>query len=161
MSKKMTVVAVLVASAVCSFSLVRPSVARSAIRTVAGQGCRQRALTATDGVASPNEFICSLTLDPQFPLSALSGVYADFVLERGTPAESSNGGMAALVKYSYTGTEYVDVVQYSPVPTATRIDQWIPASQVKLNASDWDYLEVDVMNVHLDTFMGVAMVNDL
>jgi hypothetical protein len=121
-------VTLFLAAAAIPMIIAAPRVAKSAVRTVSGQGG-----ACVYGSMTPIEvYSCSFTVGTDFPTAALNGIFVDFSLSTSAPVTVS------LIKSSYTGSLYDD--NNTITAAAGPNNRYVTAANVKQNPSQYDYV---------------------
>lgn len=145
LTKTISTISILVASAATSFVAITPGEALSQIFTIARLGCRHTNSTddTYDGTWS-----CSVQTSDALRTSNLNGAYFDFytydtqAVTLTIRRESFNGATVSFDQAFITGSGVHDV--------------WVPAVNTKTTPSSWDYLSVFISGFHY-YFNGVAV----
>jgi hypothetical protein len=118
-------------TALLAFVLLAPRPAQSAARNIAGAGCQ----------LSGGAYFCPVMVEgTTWTVSAFGGAFFDFQCSGGVLSEYD------LNKYSFTGSFYQDTGTHS-CPVTTNQEQFTTATNVKTNASVYDYMWVSVFGV--------------
>ena len=148
LTKTISTLSILAASAVTSFAALVPGEALSQIFTIARLGCRHTNSTddTYDGTWS-----CSVQTSDALRTSNLAGAYFDFYTydTQGVTTtirrESFNGATVSFDQAVTSGSGYHDV--------------WVGAVNTKTSPSSWDYLSVFVSGFHY-YFIGAAVTTN-
>jgi hypothetical protein len=120
------------ASTAVSFASFAPRTAVSGVRSVTRWGgCEQLPSQA---------WYCLGVVGTDFSTGSLLGAYFEGLRW----STSSFSTTYTLKKQTYTGTIYSDYTTVSYGSGAGSEDAWVEASQVKTNASVWDFLSADI-----------------
>jgi hypothetical protein len=116
-----------IGAAVASFLAIAPLVGRSAVFTLAAQGCQQREFSdgRFQGVG------CAIPAGTTSPTARLTGVWFNYVTTQ------PGGTYFGIAKRSYTGLLYDD---YKSLSGQGFVDEFLYAKNVIENPDQWDYL---------------------
>jgi hypothetical protein len=139
---------VFILSSMVSFSLAHTRPARAGVRTVPFSSCDP----TYDSQTYLLSYRCSFTMGTDFPTSALTGMYVDFI----GPLAGTTTSME-ISRYSFTGTYSNDVLTGTWGPG--NHDVFMAATNVKQNPSVYDYVYAGVWNTQ--GIFGMALTNSL